>query len=290
MHGLCDRGALPPGREARRRRDREHRDRRGVVGRRRAGRRPARRPRRCRRRSGADRVRSVGGVPRLADAHHHGRGPARARRDGAAALAGRRRGQRDREDVGGAGRRPPPARGVGRPARQAAPAPVIGDDRARQDLGRRVGRHLPGVVLTDVRGHVPAGERRRRRVGARGRGRDRGLDRDRGRRRPMARPAPAGDRLGARHPAGRGRCGPSDRRGGGQGQRRRRRAAVAGGPRLVVRRRHLHAGSPTRPRSATARGRWRGATRSTSTCLSTIWSSCTQALALAAVDYCGVAE
>ena len=35
-----------------------------------------------------------------------GRGPARARRDGAAALAGRRRGQRDREDVGGAGRRP----------------------------------------------------------------------------------------------------------------------------------------------------------------------------------------
>ena len=46
--------------------------------------------------------------------------------------------------------------------------------------------------------------------------------------------------LGARHPAGRGRCGPSDRRGGGQGQRRRRRASLAGRPRLVVRRRHLH--------------------------------------------------
>ena len=44
-------------------------------------------------------------MPRLADADHHRRGPARARRDGAAALAGRRRGERDREDGRGAGRR-----------------------------------------------------------------------------------------------------------------------------------------------------------------------------------------
>ena len=141
VHGVRDRGALAAGREARRRPDREHRHRRGVVGRRRPGRRAARRPRRRRHRAGADRVRGLGGVPRLAHADDHRRGPARARRDGAAALARRRRGERDREDGRRAGRRTRACArsGDGRPDKQH-PHLLAGDDRARQDLRAASGR------------------------------------------------------------------------------------------------------------------------------------------------------
>ena len=56
------------------------------------------------------------------DARHHGRGPPGARRDAPAALAGRRRRQRDREDGRRARRGRPPARRLARPSGQAASA------------------------------------------------------------------------------------------------------------------------------------------------------------------------
>ena len=102
-----------------RRPDREHGHRRGDVGRRRSGRGQPRRQGRRRHRHRADGVRRVGGMPRVAVAHDHGRGPPRARRDGPAALARRRRRERHREDVGRAGGDPRAARGVARAPGQA---------------------------------------------------------------------------------------------------------------------------------------------------------------------------
>ena len=87
-------------------------------------------------------VRRVGGMPRVAVADDHGRGPPRARRDGPAALARRRRRERHREDVGRAGGDPRAARGVARAHRQAPSPPVAERHRPGHHQRRRVGGHL----------------------------------------------------------------------------------------------------------------------------------------------------
>ena len=90
-------GVAPPGRPSGRRRRLLHGHRRGVVGRRRPCGGRARRLRRRRHRRRGDRLRRLGQLPRHGDADDHRGRPRRPRRDAAAGLARRRRGQCDRE-------------------------------------------------------------------------------------------------------------------------------------------------------------------------------------------------
>ena len=165
------RGAGQAGHPPARRPDREHGHRRGVVGRRRAGRRQPRR-RAPTPGSSPSRPRSTCGSaaagrcrPTITVA-----GPARARRDGPAALARRRRRERDREarlvlDAVGELRE----EWRGRPT--STHPPVARATSSRPSSGRRVGRHLPVLLHAPERADVPPGERRRGRLGHAGGGR-----------------------------------------------------------------------------------------------------------------------
>ena len=110
-------------------------------------------------------------MPRVADADHHGARQARPRRAGPAPLALRRGGERDREAGNRARRGRDAARGVARPRRQAAPLPLAQRHRPGDRQGRGVDRDLPGLGIAHLRADVPAGQRRRRRLGDAGRGR-----------------------------------------------------------------------------------------------------------------------
>ena len=112
-------------------------------------------------------VRRVGGLPRVAVADDHGRGPPRARRDGPAALARRRRRERDREDVGRAGRRSASC------ARSGAGGPTSGIPTCRRATSSRPssaaasGWSPTRPAARSRRADVPARERRRATAGAR---------------------------------------------------------------------------------------------------------------------------
>ena len=267
--------------------DREHRHGGGVDRRRRAG-DGARAAGRRRDRPGAERVRRLDRLPRQPAAAHHRAGPGGPRRHRAAASRPGRRGERDREDGHRARGGAAAARGVG--AAAAAPVPVAGRRVPTIIAGGEWLVSYPAGCALELPHRVPARPGRRARLRRRGSSGS-STTGSRGRRRPTR-----GWRRTRRRSSGwparcrRPRCRPTTRWSGGARRGGRGRAhRPPGRPRQLARRRHAdgrgrHSGDLPRPGRHPPRAHPR---RSGSPIADLV--SCAQALAVAAMRFCGVA-